>query len=312
MDPFAFDQDRHTSADPQQLNVPPDDPKRTEKPNSDSAIRTMKSDMDELFAKGKPTVAKMAGRAAEGTLAVRTQARRASVYLVLGLLLLIFFFVGGAAYLLRDYWIEFALGPEQDAAQQTEPPPPFFPTESTRTISVRQDNRSQFLLLMEDALLEVEREQTMKRLIVKVQDGTTERFANLEDVLALYRIEPPGLLLDRLDKPLMIAIFYGTDGSRIGFAAGVSDPDRAFRDLLFWEQTMTDDLRPMFGNQVMTPQTQEFEDRTYRNIDWRFMKLSREKDLGIGYTIFPAGQVFILTTSKAMIERIIDRMFDIR
>lgn len=279
---------------------------------SDPSIRTMKSDMDQLFAKGKPAVAQMAGRAGEHVPVVRKQAQRAGIYLVAGLILILFLLFGGAAYMLRGYWWKLAFGPQTPTSQATEPPAPFFTTESSRTVTVRGDNRTQFLLLMEDALAEVEREKSMKRIVIKVEDASGEKFADLEDVFSLYRIESPGLLLDRIGDPLMTFVFYGEDGSRLGFAAGVHDQDRAFRDLLFWEQTMVNDLAPIFGTKALTPLTSAFEDRTYRNIDWRFIKLSREKDLGIGYTIFPAGRVFILATSKTMMERVIDRMFDIR
>jgi hypothetical protein len=52
-----------------------------------------------------------------------------------------------------------------------------------------------------------------------------------------------------------------------------------------------------------------FEDRTYRNIDWRYLKLSQAKDLGIGYGVFPASNVLIFTTGKEGAETTINRLF---
>ena len=66
-----------------------------------------------------------------------------------------------------------------------------------------------------------------------------------------------------------------------------------------------------FGDEIK-PLTSNFEDRTYRNIDWRYIKLSQEKDVGFGYTVFSAGNILVVTTSKAAMEEAINRLFDAR
>ena len=83
-------------------------------------------------------------------------------------------------------------------------------------------------------------------------------------------------------------------------------------DFISWENSLLSDLQPLFFDQKPDVVIAPFEDRTYRNTDWRFLKLSSEKDIGIGYTIFPAGNILILTTGKEAMETTINRLFEKR
>lgn len=206
------------------------------------------------------------------------------------------------------YFFLFPLG-ETPLVKKIVPPAPFFATESSRTITVKDDS-SQFLQLMIDSFREPERTGIIKRIIIKLENQGSERFADFADFADLYRMSPPKPLVDRLNPPLMTFFFAGSDGNRFGIAVKTKDTDRTFLDMLGWESSVFLDLRPLFFDQPPESTLSLFEDRTYRNIDWRYQKLSLQKDFGIGYAVFPAKNLLIIATSKELMETVINRLFD--
>lgn len=270
------------------------------------AIRTMKSDVAELFKTTKPSLMGLIGQEASAKNFAKKEERGDSkkIYFYSAVLLVIFIFLGVGAYLLS-----LKKEPEPIREIKLVPPAPLFATETSRTISIRIDNRAQFLQLVEDSMQEIEREGTIKRLTIKLQNESGERFASVKDFLNFYRINPPAGLLEGLNDNVMFFIYHGSGGNRIGLAVGTRDANRTWRDLIFWESSLLSDLQPLFFTEKPEIVIAPFEDRTYRNVDWRFLKLSQEKDLGIGYTTFNAGNILILTTGKEAMETAINRLF---
>ena len=289
---------------PQNLqSTPTPDPEGGRKPS----IRTMKSDVEELFKTAKPSLIQLVGQEMSGKKLEGTREKRGTreKYYYLTALVAILIFLGAGAYLFLSQ-----RSPSPTEEIKLVPPAPFFATETSRTISAKTDNRTQFLRLVEDSMREQEREGTIKRLIIKLQDEPAERFASLGDFLNFYRINTPQGLLERLDNSVMFFIYNGEDGNRIGFAARTRDPDRTWRELITWENSFLSDLQPLFFDERPEIIIAPFEDRTYRNIDWRFLKLSQKKDLGIGYTIFPVGNILLLTLGREAMETSISRLLE--
>lgn len=278
------------------------------------AIRTMRSDAEELFKTTKPSLMQMIG-APQDAAPRRESSRRKSVAIfaaVAGLLLLL----GGGGW----WYITRGANPT-GAAQTTKTNPratprtahhPLFATESSRTVTVKKQDRAAFLRLMQDTWKEQEREGTVKRIILMLQDGPQEYPATLADFFELWRIRPPASLAGRMDQNLMIFMYQGRTGNRLGLAARTREPERAFADMLSWEPSILVSITPLFFDERAEALAVPFEDRTYRNIDWRYLKLSQEKDLGIGYAVFPVGNIFILTAGKEPMETVINRLFDAR
>ncbi len=291
---------------PQLKQVP--DPKTERSP----AIRTMKSDVEEFLKTTKPSLVQIIGQRAESLPTGPAKERRPMV-IVLALAALAAI-LGGAAFMALGgtrLWSSAPPTEEPPAAlRATVAPPPYFATETSRTISVSRQDRSQFVRLMEDSWREKEREGTIKRLIVKVQDGPQERFATPEDFFQLWRISPPTDLIRQLDPNLMVFIYYGSAGSRLGMAVRTREPERVFANLLSWEPSLIVSMAPLFFDSLPDALPGPFEDRAWRNIDWRYLKLSAEQDLGVGYAVFPVGQILVLTTSKEAMETVINRLFD--
>src|SRR3989338_653474 len=106
------------------------------------------------------------------------------------------------------------------------PPTPYFATETSRTITIKKTDRAEFARLMADTWHEKEREGTVKRIIIKIQDGPTERFATLGDFFEMWRIAPPQELVDQAGGSLMVFMYAGATGNRIGFAVRTDEPTR--------------------------------------------------------------------------------------
>lgn len=273
------------------------------------AIRTMKSDVEELLNTTKPSLIQLIGqeaadkRFAEG--GGETRNTKSSKFYYLIALIAIFILAGGGIYLFLSNQ-----QPGPVVPVKLEPPAPIFAVENTRTLEIERNKRNQLLQLIEDSMREQERKGTIKRLIIKLNGGSQERFARLQDFFNFYYINTPRGLLDNLGNNVMFFVYSGQDNNYFGLAVKTKDPNRTWRDFISWENSLLSDLQPLFFDQKPDVVIAPFEDRTYRNTDWRFLSLSSEKDIGIGYTIFPAGNILILTTGREAMETVISRLFE--
>lgn len=273
-----------------------------------SAIRTMKSDIERLFKTTPLSVAQMIGKSGSTNPRIKKNARIASLYLVLGVMVVILLIIASGAYY---FWNSIFPPPSATEIKKATPPAPFFATENSRTIEVGQRDHQQFIKLINDSMQEFERDGTTKRILIKFSDTVDQRFADIADFFDVYHIIPPQGFLKRLSSGLMMFV-YTSSGTRLGLAVRTTDPTRTMRDMLDWEPNMLVDLKPLFFGQQLAPVTATFEDRSYHNIDWRYFKLSSNTDTGIGYTIFPAGNILVITTSRVLMETVINRLFDVR
>lgn len=279
------------------------------------AIRTMKTDVDEFLKTARPSLGSMI---AQSRSLPSDEDRRPSkfpaiiIFSVIGLMVL-----GGGAFFAYQF-LKGGLDADSGgrnanpAARKIPPPAPFFATEASRAITAEAGDRPGFVRLMADSMREKEREGTAKQIIVRVQDGPQERFATMNDFFNFWRIAPPPSLVEQISAPIMIFVYYGKSGSRLGFAARTRAPDRTLADMLAWESGLLTTFTPLFFDEKIDSAFTAFEDRTYRNIDWRYLKLSQDKDLGIAHAIFPASNLLIITTGKEEMETAINRLFDAR
>lgn len=264
----------------------------------------MKSDIEEMFKTTKPSLIKIVGQEAARAEVRKEKSGNTKYYLLAGGIILIV-----AALVAIAYGFLPRKSGEMIPAKLI-PPAPFFATETSRTISVKSSDRVGFLRLMDDAVLEREREGVVKRLLVKIQEGAGEKFLGFADFFSFWRINPPPNLLLQIGQPFMVFAYGGSGGGKMGLAVRVRDQDRALREMLLWEPSLLRDLGPLFFGEKPELVLAPFEDRTFRNIDWRYLKLSQEKDLGIGYTIFPARGLLIITVGRETMETAISRLFE--
>lgn len=300
------------------------------------AVRTMSSDIDELLKTSRPTVSQMITKEALSAMPVERQLpempqtkRRGMglIVITIGILMIGGLIGGGVWYFLPTTQTSSGVGTSTGSigagAPQTPitpvqipPSPPLFNTDASRTITIPDNDRSVFLKLVTDTLHEPERPGTIKRILVKLQparpdgNGQNEHYASIHEFFDLWHIAPPQNFLQHIDPVFIFFVYYGSDGPTIGFATKTRDPNRTLSDIFFWEQSLIGDLAPfLFQEQIKQPDSPLFEDRTSSNTDWRYIKLSSQKDLGIGYMIFQANRLVVFTTGKAPMESIIKRFY---
>lgn len=271
------------------------------------AIRTMQSDVQELFKTSRPSLMQIIGQGSQESptphkrsiLRFRTYALASA-----GIIAVVIGGIAGFYFFFRE------TAPE--LPQKAAVPAPFFAAEASRTISVEQGDRALLARLMEDSSKELEREGHIKRILIKILEKPQERFAEFTDFAEFYRLGPPKSLQDQIRSPFMPFFYYTQGSARFGFATKIANPDRTLASMLLWETELATKLIPLFFGAETESTTLVFEDRTYRNIDWRYKKLSSVEDLGIAYMIFPAKSLLVVTTSKDSMETVISRLFDAR
>lgn len=279
------------------------DPKR--KP----AIRTMKTDLAEFRGSGRVSVAQVISEELK-THPPRVvfqfqQPRSKKPVLLFGMLALMLTIAGVATY------IYISSRPPTKPAESPKPPPFIFGTERSLTIVVKIQERLGFLKQLEAELKDLKRTGTITGIVLKIIDGPRQSFASLDDLMKLMDFKPPvGFIQQVESNELMLFVYQGTERNNFGVAARVKDPNRAFREMFLWEKSLLEDFFPFLFDGTISTIGVEFQDKAYHNIDYRFAKLSPEKDLGVGYTVFPARKTLIITTSQEAIERVIDRLFD--
>lgn len=277
------------------------------------SIRTMQTDVAEFLQKKKSSFTQIAGQeiAARPTRPqsaptpdIKTRLIRWGIrgfFLLFSLLA-----IGGL--------ISLFISPVPRPAPEPEALRPFFATEKERGAAARTADPKSLTRVLDDIYAERGRSNTITRIKIILEDGPIQRPLVLRDFFSLLGIHPRSpTFLERMEGSVMPFFFHARDGNRFGLAARTRDPDRTLRDLILWEPTLADNLRPLFfGERIQSPAQIVFEGRIFRNIDWRWLPLSPDKDLGVAYAVFSADQLMILTTSQAGMETTLTRLLDVQ
>lgn len=295
----------------QQKNTPQNNedapPASKPKPVRAPSVRTMKSDMDDLFRTTKPSLIQIMGKDAAMRVRVLPQHNQFSFFkkFLVSLVIVLLLAGGGALFFLTQKNIVSPPPPESPKT-----PSPLFSVEDTELVSGGFSNRVLLLQKIEDAMRGSTREGTFRHIPLEISEKNQKRWATFDDIIALYRLEPSPELIVAAEGPVMLFSYSSGGGPRTGFAFRVRDVNRALRGLLVWESLLLKDMTPFFFGSPIQATVAPFEDRTFRNIDERFLVLSPEKDLGIAYSLFPAKQILILTTGQEALETAINRLYE--
>ena len=277
-----------------------------EKETVPPAIRTMKSDVEEMFQKTRPSLGQIIGRGLEES-KTRTEKEETQKYLLLIGVSVVLIILAGAATL----WLIQANRPTSEV-KEIAPPPPFFAVEKSSAFTVKPEEPGEFLRSLNLEIMAIQAEGTIKNILVKVDSPAETHYLSLADFLSFLRVEPRPDLFAISNNPLMFFSYATPAGPRLGFAVKTKDPERMLRFFLLREPTLQRDFQTLLLDENPPLASIPFEDRSFRNIDWRYLKLTAEKDLGLVYAIFPTGNLFIFATSRQEMETIINRLFDSR
>ncbi len=183
----------------------------------------------------------------------------------------------------------------------------YFSSEKLETITLSpQDNLT---LKLNTSATDIQPITTIKRLnILLANNAGNQTSANAKDFFRLLRIPAPSIIAGDSD---VMPFFYYQDGvARAGFLTPIRDENIALQSMISWEASIQKDLSPLFLQKLPETAAAPFEDKTFKNINYRFMKLSATKDFGIGYFIFPAKNYLVVTTSEAELQSVITRLFE--
>lgn len=227
-------------------------------------------------------------------------AKRPKILIFLIIIFLILLGVG-----IFFYW----QGKEQPLPLEPEPEPqpqPVHPSESLIPVDeVTTTSISAQLNLLELLKQEAELEQTpgsFRRIAILKNE---KEFFSLNELLQNLEISIPPYALAELKENYTL-VLYNQNGKRhLVLITEVENPDNLKEQLRFWEETMIEDLKNFFlGESLGEPATPDFQDNIYQEIPIRYINFP-EPDLTIDYAIIK--DVFILTTSRESIYRIIDK-----
>ena len=265
----------------------------------------MKSDIAEFLKKTKPSLISIIAKEAERQEKPQSTEKPwfFNRYLILVVLTVV---LGSIAY----GFYSFIFREETPVIVKISPPPALFATEKSRTINIKEGDKAAVRRGLNDSAEEKERNGTIKRTVFKIiERNGEERFMTTEEFFSSLDILPPFEFLPLLDKNFMSAIYYQNEGPRIVLAIKTTKPQRVEETMLKWEVLMQRDLSPFFLKEKAETKLVPFEDRSFRNIDWRYLKLDNIRDLGIGYTVFKAKNYLVVALSKESMETVISRLF---
>ncbi len=281
-------------------------------------IRTMKSDVDELFHEKKETVISAIAKETAIGLGEKSQKKEDApknkkVLIIIGGVLSMLFLIGGGSV----YYYFFSASSQKTTAPQKKPeilvPRPFFSMEKSRNIIVRTPDIGDFtdnLVIIQN---DRERSGTIKRIVLIMRDKEeNERIGLLKDFLSASSIVLPQKLEETMTTDVNFFLYYQNDQSvRRGLIIPITNEAKAFRALVENETDFFSIWKNLYDESDAQPgRVLAFEDMTYRNIDIRRIQFTQKEDIGFYYAIFKSKKYLIIATSFEEIKIVIDRLFD--
>ncbi len=278
-------------------------------PASAPAIRTLRSDIARFLKSDKaPSIASIIASREALAKPAAPSGRRTKLWLLAS----IGFGIGLVA--LSAGIISYRRGgetraPVSRAPEISHPPLIFFESQAERTIALDPAELSAWL----EAGTRRPGATGMLRLVTLVREagGRAHPLAPAE-LFALIGVSPPAGFGASLGVRVEFFTAFETNGPRLGMLVETQNPARTFEGLLIWEPSLTRDLELLFGGRTPPPSFGPFQDKTYRNVDFRYLVLDPAEDLGIGYLVFPGKKLLAIATSESSLHTIIDRLFQAR
>lgn len=286
-----------------------------QKPEPSSArpepkIRTMKSDISEFMKETKPSLIQILTKQVEYQ--PPETKREKKLLPLLGILLGIvgFLVLMGGGWIGYQYFILRQTGSGPETKEETVPPSPIS-VEKVETRIIARD-----ALALQQSIFTAggttERLETIKRLVIKIKEkgDNTTRLLKTKDLFEILDIPAPSQVFDSLQETLFLYTYQTRTGPRLILAAVSKSPGRTFAGILGWENSMQRDLEIMFLGEPPAPVIAPFLDKTFRNIDYRFLAIKNE--LGLGHFIFSAKNLLVISSSEEALQVVINRLFESR
>ncbi|MBI2097095.1 MAG: hypothetical protein HYT40_03035 [Candidatus Sungbacteria bacterium] len=278
---------------------------------SEPSIRTMKSDVSEFLANTKPSLIKMLSTQIEEERMNRPTRRNfASDYAgKIGAAIAVLVAIGVLAAGGYAAFRFFQKTPSQRGNVLV--PQPFFRTELSDTVAIPEIRNGALEPILKERAAITDPGAVMKRLIAMTEnaDGTV-RAISANEFLVTAGISASTVLTKTFYGPAMPLYFKSNRGVRFAVLLQTSDADRARSELLHDETNLAFKWSVIFLNQTPEIKILPYEDRIYRNINYRIIPLEPVNDLQLVYGIFPAKNYLIVAASEETFQVIVNRLFE--
>lgn len=224
------------------------------------------------------------------------------ILLAFGIILLIGLGGAGSWYAYRSYKTKTAV-PETVVV-----PNMFFHTDTVLHNNALSISRESMILA-----IQIEKQNTTGPLIEQFQlhtgEGPTAPLLSTEGFLSLMMSHAPNTLV-RAFNPLFMLGTIGTNPRHTFLLIKLDSYENAFPGMLAWEESLADDLLPLFASQPVVeslpPQT-PFVDTTIQNKDARVLKDPSTGQTILLYSFFD-NSVLIITDSEETLRSIVTRL----
>lgn len=287
-------------------NTPPP-PGNPDALRQEPAIRTMKSDIAAFMKETKPSLIQILTKQAELQTPPEERVRRPTPWMQIGIGAGAFIVLAASGWLVYQFLL---VRPAKipPSVEETAPTSPML-VEKTVTANVTRNPLVLFQALA-SAAETIEREGTFKRLIPAIKEANGETTTlGAADFFAILSVKAPAQISESLQGPLFVNFYYEAARPHMALVIPVKNLDRTFAGMISWESAIQRDLEVIFVGSPQEPVIAPFVDKTYRNIDYRFVVLNGR---GIGYFLFAPKNLLVITTTESAVQLIINRLLEAR
>lgn len=219
---------------------------------------------------------------------------------ILGLVILILLATGGYGiyvfFLTRDTLPPTEASPARAA----------IPVEEREIITIRDGDRAGLLAKLEAARRNRLPSRSLKHVVVRIESfGGNARFASARDFLQTLDFKTPSGFVENLNDKIDILIYYRPDGADVGLLFQPRDNQRAFSQMLEWENTIMLDFRSLYFDKNVSQPFHLFTDKVVRNVDMRTISL--EENATFSYALF-AQRLLVIALSEESMEVLLGRL----
>lgn len=283
------------------------EPTQENTPQKGPGIRTMKTDIAEYLKETKPSLLSILTKemkpeewAAPSGYALKAKPRWFPLFSALAAILL---FAGGG------YWAFTRFGEwGGGGGESIVPLRPVFASEKTKTVLARdaKDLLRNLQLLGDD----LERDGLVTKIDMRMREGESAVSLMPKTFFSAIGAEPPAEFYANHTSALHPFLYSDRGVPRFVLLLVSRNGARSLQQMLFWEPTIQRDWEALFLGRLPESAVGVFTDKSFRNINYRFLSLSRSEDFGVGYFLFGVKNYLVITTSEKAIEVVISRLFE--
>lgn len=270
------------------------------------SVRTMKSDISAFLKETKPSLVQListqttAERLSEPS--ERQARRRLEILAIIAISLVFLAAIGFLA------WQKLVPG-GSEKNHTAVIPQPFFSVEKFAAIDYRPETRN-LKEKIREAALATEKTGVMKRIVAIYSTPTSVATLDGNDFLKEADVAVPRDAAPSLTGPVMLIAHKAGAGTRLATVIKTGDARRVFEILIRNERDALLIWRGLFLNTPAAPKNITFEDRDYRNINYRILTIDEAGDLRVIYGIFPAKEYIIAASSRETFQEIVNRLYE--